>query len=165
MQTLSFEYFPRVGLGREEMIACSIKEGNATVQEIFVQEHSIFELIKWLKDNWQAILNEPPLNFLPETSSLRDAQYACRDSWPDDCEEGSELDKLIDEQYDALYWYKQRHGLRSGFQGADIHDVYLGLYRGTLTVSWQANGVSYSYEIEPKVEIKNRLDNSTIVLE
>lgn len=165
MHRIYFEYFPRKSGEREEVITCSIRKGDVVVQEIFSQEHTVFRVIEWLNDNWQAILNEVPPTFLPEADSYCEADRNCRDTWPDDWEDGSDLERLIEEQYDVLYWYIQRHNIGVSFSGTNVPGIFLGLYKGTLTASWQANGVSYSYEIEPRIEIKNRLDNSTVVYE
>jgi hypothetical protein len=102
------------------------------------------ELREWLSENRKSILSEDLPAFAPDASCIAESIARFYDREPDPSES----------EFDAMHAYRTRHGFRFAMRGANIPDVYVGLFRGKHQVSVIENGKAFSafvaLDLEPK---------------
>ena len=92
------------------------------------------ELREWLSENRKAILSEELPAFAPEASCIAESVVRFYDREPDPAEA----------EFDAMHAYRTRHGFRFAMRGANIPDIYVGLFHGKHQVSVVEGGAPFS---------------------
>ena len=120
--------------GFPELINAAIFNDDDSINNhVFSQYYSSKEILDWFNENISFILNEVEPTFLPKANCLAEAIEMFYRSLSDDDLDNGHFDSMLD----TLFEYKTRHDLKFAFRGTDIPNVFLGVYRGHLTVSWQ----------------------------
>jgi hypothetical protein len=98
---------------------------------------AIAELTDWVTKNAASLLHEEPPVVLAPGGSLAARIATFYES----------VDTNNDAAVDAVFFYRERHGLQFAFLGTDLPDIYIGLNGGAHEISC-ITGAPWSYEID-----------------
>lgn len=118
------------------MINLVSSKGQINIDKIVLDNIRDFE---WFKDNESYIRNELfPIEVDNKLSIAEAINYFI---------EKIDLDSDVDEQLDALYEYRTRHGIRFAFRGQRIANIYIGLKNGIHEISCDEED-NFRYEVD-----------------
>jgi hypothetical protein len=84
-----------------------------------------YEILSWLDSSLDSLLKEETPVFLPKAKCIAEGILLFY----------SQTRPMPDRQYDELFNYRTRHGIRFALRGAEIPDFYIGIYEHNLQLS------------------------------
>ncbi|MDR3715620.1 MAG: hypothetical protein P4L51_22650 [Puia sp.] len=108
-------------------------------RDIFRIQWDIIVFLEWVTDNKEALLSEELPSGIEDYSIARSIFEFYENVDPDS----------DDDLLDAVYSYRQKHGLRFALRGVDIDEIYIGKFDGVMTVSfYKDDDEQYSSNVE-----------------
>lgn len=119
-------------------IALVIIENDVIIKEVFRIEWDINVFKIWLFENKKNILfKECPIKNKKEASIAEQIYYFYNTE-----------DDLDEDLVDSMYYYRESHGIRFGFRGVDLDDVYLGTNNNVTEISLFNEFQSWVFKID-----------------
>ncbi|UAW64779.2 hypothetical protein KMZ15_03725 [Mycoavidus sp. HKI] len=107
---------------------------------IFKIRWDVMCLLKWIIENKESIISEPPLNLIKSDFSIAYGIWNFYDL--------ADLDNVRDSDMDLVFDYKTRHGLIFALRGVDINNVYIGQAVKGYEISYSNDNNHWSYMVD-----------------